>query len=296
MELRHIRYFIAVAEELHFGRAARRLHIAQPPLSQQIRQLEDELGCTLFIRDRHHVELSPAGELLLPQARILLQQAQACADVVRQSATGQKGVLVLGYVEEAVHFVFPAALQSFREQYPAVEVRLVEMHSYQQVEAVERGVIDFGFGYAPAGATGLAGEKVLSGEIELALPADHKLVRQRKAIKLEDCRDEPFIFPVQATSPQLYDFMLSICHSHGFTPNVSYTAEHIYTVMGLVRSGMGVTLFPGFIRRQEWPGVVVKPISGDTHRLDLNVIWNPRHAQWAIHQNFLATLRSSKKR
>lgn len=276
MELRHVKYFLAVAEELHFGRAAKRLHIAQPPLSQQIKQLEDELGVVLFYRTNHKVTLAPAGELFLPHARDLLERAQASIDVVRQSARGKAGTIIIGYVDEAVHFVLPRVITGFQALYPGVQFTLTEMHSAQQVQALEEGRIHFGFGYSPGEGKNISCRPVLRGPIKLALPSCHALARQA-SVKLSDCRSEPFIFPVRASSPALYDFMLAFCSTRGLVPDIRYTAEHVYTVMGFVRANLGVTLFPGFMQDDEWPGVVTRPITGKASYMEMYASWNNTH-------------------
>lgn len=289
MELRHLHYFVAVAEELHFGRAAKRVHIAQPPLSQQIRQLEEELGAPLFYRTKKKVELTPAGEALLPHARAVLNQARQCADVVRRSALGETGTLQIGCVEEAVHFLFPALLEAFRASHPQVKVQLIEMHSNQQLEAVETGKVDFAFGYSRARATDIESRQVLKGRMSLAMPQSHPLARL-KSVDLSKCADEPFVFPKRSASPQLHDYLLGICRENNLVPDIPYTAEHIYTIMGLVRAGCGLTLFPEFLNENEWPGLAFRPIRGKQHTLEMLAHWHKQRATWATHQAFIALL------
>lgn len=289
MELRHITYFVAVAEELHFGRAAKRVHIAQPPLSQQIRQLEEELGAPLFYRTSKQVELTPAGEALLPHARTLLQQAQECAEVVRLAGKGETGTLHIGCVEEAVHFALPDLLAAYRAIHPHVKVQLIEMHSDQQLAALEAGKIDFAFGYSRAKAPDIVSQRVLKGRISLAIPASHPLA-QLKSVNLSHCTDEPFIFPKRGTSPQLHDFLLSICRENDLAPRIPYTAEHIYTIMGLVRASCGITLFPEFLNQHEWPGVAFRPIHGKHHTLEMLTHYHAQRSQWPSHQSFINLL------
>jgi len=286
MELRHIQYFVAVAEELHFGRAARRVHIAQPPLSQQIRQLEDELGAPLFYRTKKKVELTPAGEALLPEARKLLQQSQQCANAVRQSALGQSGTLRIGCVEEAVHFVLPDPLAIFRARHPNIKIQLIEMHSQEQIQALLDGHIDCAYGYSRANFPGISSRRILKGRLSIAMADTHPLARQ-KAVDLKNCADEPFIFPKRSSSPQLHDYLLGICRDHDLVPHIPYTAEHLYTVMGLVRAGCGITLFPDFLNQHEWPGVVFRPLRGKQHTLEMMLHWHTERSGWATHQNFL---------
>ena len=285
MELRHLKYFVAVAEELHFGRAARRLHIAQPPLSQQIRQLEEELGEALFFRNNHRVELTAAGEAMLPHARQVLALAGESADIVMKSARGESGTISVGYVDEAVHTVFPGILEAFHRMYPAVHFRLRETHSNDQLNQLEAGSLDIGIGYSPAHVKCLNSVPILEGRVMLAVPAGHPLAN-KKLIHLSKCKEESFIFPVRESSPRLHDFFLSICDENGLIPDINYTAEHIYTVMGLVRSGLGITLYPEFLGKDMWPGVVVRPIAGRRQELQMYATWNVERQQSKLQRNF----------
>lgn len=289
MELRHLRYFVAVAEELHFGRAARRMHIAQPPLSQQIKQLEHELGAPLFTRTSHKVELAAAGHLLLPRARDILERTQSAVEAIKRMAEGEIGTITIGYVEEAVHFAFPQLINPFQAAYPGVECLLKDMHSTDQAEALQNGSIDIGFGYDRGGAANIESRSVLTGRIMLAVPSSHPLAAKKTA-NLARLRDESFIFPVRRQAPHLHDFFMSICNANGLVPNIKYTAEHIYIVMGLVRSGVGVTLFPDFLRQEEWQGVKILPISGAAHSLDMWASWRKDREESILIKRFLELL------
>src|SRR5687767_2086529 len=179
MELRHLRYFVAVAEELHFGRAAVRLHVSQPPLSQQIKALEEELGVQLFQRTRRHVELTDAGRALLPEARAALEQAERAQRVAREAGAGARGRLVIGFVTSASYSVLPAAVRALRRAWPSVEVTLREMVPSAQLEALEWREIDVGLLRPPVDDARVEVEVVLEEPLLVALPARSALARKR---------------------------------------------------------------------------------------------------------------------
>ena len=280
---------VIIVGKLKYFAVSTSAKIAQPPLSQQIRQLEDELGAPLFFRTKKKVELSPAGQALLPQAYALIKQAKQCAEAVRLSASGQSGSLRIGCVEEAVHFVFPSLLTRYRESHPAIKIQLIEMHSNDQLVALESGDIDFAFGYSEAQSPAIRSRCVMRGRICLAMDPQHPL-SQQKTISLSKCDNEAFIFPRRTTSPQLYDFLLNICSESGLVPQIPYNAEHIYTVMGLVRAGCGLTLFPEFLNRQEWPGVIFRPLRGKQHYLQLLTHWKKDREEWTTQRAFIEHL------
>lgn len=289
MELRHLKYFIAVAEELHFGRAARRLHMAQPPLSTQIRQLEEELGVALFHRANRRVTLTNAGEVFLEEARSIMQRVDAGVHLARRADGGHAGTLSIGYVDEAVHFVLPPLLEEFRRLYPEVTVRLQEMHSSEQEAALECRRVDFTFGYTRPASEEMGVRAVLSGDVVLAMPATHPLAR-RRGIDLAMFADEPFIFPVRESSPHLHDLLMSLCHEAGVVPQIAHRAEHIYSVMGLVRCGAGVSLVPTFLRAEEWADVTFKKLGGVATRLEMVASWCSDLAGTRLHRNFIGLL------
>jgi DNA-binding transcriptional LysR family regulator len=192
MELRQLRYFVVVAEELNFSRATLRLRIAQPPLSAQIRRLEEDLGVQLFYRVKKRIELSPAGEVLLSEGRALLREADQVADRVRKAEAGQIGSLSIGFVAAAMYDVLPGALGIFRCKYPKVRLNLEDMTSSQQVEALHGRKIDVGFVRPPVEESLFGTEKIVTETLMVALPDKHRL-RERDQLALVDLAEEPFL-------------------------------------------------------------------------------------------------------
>jgi LysR family transcriptional regulator, benzoate and cis,cis-muconate-responsive activator of ben and cat genes len=243
MELRHLRAFLAVAEELHFGRAAARLQMAQPPLSQQVRRLERELGVELFRRNRRHVELTHAGGALVPEARRTLAAAERAAAVVAAVAAGASGRVSLGFVGSLAHGVLPRLVRELRLQAPGVEIALREANTSQQIELLRLGLLDAGLVRPPIQAEGIEIEIVGREPLRAVLPDDHRLAGAR-SIRLEALRDEPFVLFPRAIGPGLYDQILGLCREAGFSPNVVYESGATATMVALVEAGIGVCVLP----------------------------------------------------
>lgn len=291
MELRHVRYFIAVAEELHFGRAARRLHIAQPPLSQQIRQLEEEIGTPLFTRTSHKVDLTPAGAQFLPEARKILQQAESAVENAAKAGRGQLGTIVIGTVDVALHAVLPTVIKPFTRTNPEISIQLQVMNSSEQKCALMNKTIDFAFGYADLNEKGLTCIKAWTGTLMLAVAEDHPLAGAR-SVDLRRLGKEPFVFPERHLSPPIYDMLLTYCHESGLTPNITQHANRIYSALGLVALGMGLALVPSAMDLLNWPGVVLVPMKGKKQKLTIFLC--ARHTEGCpMHDNFLAAARAA---
>ncbi|MEU6644732.1 LysR family transcriptional regulator [Saccharomonospora sp. NPDC046836] len=271
MELRHLRYFLAVAEELHFGRAADRLGIRQPPLSQQIRALERDLGVTLFDRSSRTVRLTAAGETLRTTARDVLTSAQAARQATQQAGRGDSGTLVLGFVGSATLALLPRTLRRFRERYPGVGLTLRELTTVQQARALHAGTLDIGLLRPPLTAGDAAGLDVqpLGAErLLVALPADHPLAAEG-AVSAERLAGEQFVLFPRDLGPGLYDQITACCRQAGFTPNVVQEAVQMQTIVALVAGGLGVSLVPSSVaglRRRE---VAFRPLSPATRIVHL---------------------------
>ncbi len=244
VELRHLRYFVAVAEELHFGRAAQRLHISQPPLSQQIRRLEDELGVQLFRRNRRGVALTGAGRLLLTSARPLLADALRLERVMAEASRSAHGILRIGFVSSASYELLPAILRSFQAQYASVELSLQEATTEQQVAALLASRIDVGLLRPPVPDPQLELTSLVEERLFVALPASHPL-RAQTTIPIAELAGEPFVFFPRRVGGSLYDDVLAACRQAGFTPDVVQEASELQTVISLVSAGIGVSLVPG---------------------------------------------------
>lgn len=273
MELRHVRYFVAVAEELHFGRAAARLHIAQPPLSQQIKVLEGELGVELFHRTKRHVELSEAGRLFLGEARATLAQAARAEQAVRDAASGIQGRLAVGFVTSACHTVLPAAVRAFRKAYPRVAISLREMTPAAQLAALARREIDVGLLRPPVQEPGLASEVVLSEPLVAALPRDHALAG-RASVPLRALAGEPFILFPRQHGPGLVDVVLAACRGAGFTPAAAHEPDEMQSLLAHVAGGLGVSLVPASLAGFHAGEVAYRRLRGPRICVELALVWS----------------------
>jgi DNA-binding transcriptional LysR family regulator len=274
MELRHLRYFVAVAEELHFGRAAARLGIAQPPLSQQIRQLERELGVELFARARRRVALTEPGRVLLGHARAILQRAAQASEDVRRAARGETGALSVGVVASATYGLMPRVFRTFRARHPDVAVGVAVMSTGAQVAALRAGQLDLGLARTPFGDETLVAETVLEEPVVVALPAGHPL-SARRALRLAALAREPFVLFPRDRRPGWYDFVLGLCREAGFQPQVAEDAPELATAMALVAAGIGVTLVPASVKDLRRSGVDYRAIASPRARTRLVALRRP---------------------
>ena len=292
IELRLLRQFVAVAEELHFRRAAERLHMAQPPLSAAIRRLEDEIGATLLIRGSRHVALTAAGAVLLQEARRVLATLEGGVARTRLAASGRVGTLDLTFLSNCA--VLPAALRGFRLACPEVDLRLHEASTADQVARLLDGTADVGLLRPPGTpAPELAFERVLSQPLRLAVPADHALAAAA-TVALEDLADAGFVATPREKGAGFHDFVLDICRRAGFAPRIVQRARQMHTVKALVASGVGVAMVPQNSLEPAPPGLVLLPftVGGSAAGLavDLLMAWNPRR-QSATRDRFLAVVR-----
>jgi DNA-binding transcriptional LysR family regulator len=259
IDLRQLRYFVAVAEEQHFGRAAERLGMAQPPLSQSILRLEQQVGCALFTR-RPRVRLTAAGEALLAGARRTLAQVEAGVDAARRAGRGEAGRLTVGFAASVVPGVFPGIVRAYREAYPGVELRLRELATAAQTDALCDGTIDVGFLRQPAEHPELACEPLLREPFAAVLPPRHPLGSTR-TVRLQALAGEPFVHFPRAVAPTLHDQVNALCAAAGFTPRIVQEAQEWLTIVGLVEAGLGVSVVPASFRRLRWGGVVYRPLA-----------------------------------
>ena len=270
MELRHLRYFVAVGEALSFGRAAERLHISQPPLSRQIRALEEELGAVLFSRTRRSVRLSAAGAALLPEARRLLRDADALRAGARQIASGQVGTLALGFISVAAYNLLPELAPEFRRRHPGIRLALQEATSDVQLAALRQGELDVGLVLPPVDAPGLDYAPLLHDTLVAALPAGRG---GKGPIALASLRDEPFILFPRKVGTSLYDQIVGACQRAGFSPRVEQEAIQMQTIVSLVAAGMGVALVPASLVNLRRTGVVYRPLTDRSPRIELGIAW-----------------------
>ena len=292
MELRHLRYFVAVAEELHFSRAAERLHVAQPPLSQQIRKLEDELGVRLLERTRRRVQLTDAGRVVLEEARRTLSQAERVLNAARGAAEGSVGLLRVGFSSSAPYTTLPAILRTFRARFPGVVLNLVERSTEEQVGMLAAGALDVGFLRRPIpdAPESLVVRTILHEPLILALPQEHRLRRQR-SIPVRSLAGEPFVlFPRQA-APGLYDEIMALCRRSGFVPRVAQEAVQMQTIVSLVSAGLGVAIVPASMRRLHREHVAYRPLGAGRVMTELAVAYDGTNPSRAL-QAFLQVLPS----
>lgn len=260
MELRQLRYFVAVAEELHFRRAAERLHISQPPLSHQIQALEAEMGCLLLARTRRRVELTPAGAAFLRDARAILAELDAAVATARQIHAGQTGRLRINFVGSALLSIVPGAVQRLRDARPEVEVELRERPTVDQVRAVLDGVVDLGLVRPPIEPHRDLLVRTVSREPTfVAVPANHPLA-SLDTVPLARVAAEPLVLFPREQAPGFHDVLMSALAGTGVAPRVVQYAPETQTIIGLVAAGIGVSLVPASERRLAIEGVAYRPV------------------------------------
>lgn len=291
MEFRHLRYFVAVAEELNFGRAARRLHISQQPLSQQIKRLEAEVGTELFRRTTRWVELTGAGRAFLDEVYRTLAQSDLAVEAARRAGRGESGVLRVGYAPTALYNVLPDALKTFRRRYPEVVLELVGLVSTPQEEALASGRIDVGFLYPPVEDRNIATEIVAREPLVAVLPTDHRLA-SRDRVRLEELANEPFVMFPRRNRPSLHDRLISECRNAGFSPRVAQEVEEIQALLGLVAAGFGVALTLESFRKLKRPSIVYRSLDNYTEMLAFAVAWRRDDESPAL-LNFLRMVRKT---
>jgi LysR family transcriptional regulator, benzoate and cis,cis-muconate-responsive activator of ben and cat genes len=261
VELRLLRYFTVVAEELHFSRAAARLNMAQPPLSQQIKRLEEELGVQLLARSKRHVELTEPGRQFLEAARGILTQVDRAVAQVRRAARGEEGHITIGLVSSASYEdILPKVLRAYRERHPSVAITLREMSSGEQLVALREGQIQVGFLRPPIQEPGITTITVLREPLVAVLPAAHYLASRRR-IPLAALAKDPFIMIPRSHGLGILDLVLGACMKAGFTPRIAQEAKEIQTVVGFVAAGFGVSLLPETVRRLQHDGVAYVPLT-----------------------------------
>jgi DNA-binding transcriptional LysR family regulator len=265
IELRHLRYFVAVAEELHFSRAAQRLHISQPPLSQHIKAVESELGVLLLRRTRRRVELTEAGARFLEAARTTLEQAERAMDIARRIGRGESGTLRLGFTATAPFTrVFTQAVRAYRAALPGVHLELALSTTAQVLEAVRTGALDVGLVRPAAGAplpAGLRALPVLTDRLMLVLPADHPLAARPRPVPVAALADEPFVLRPQGPGSAYYEQVFRLCQAAGFTPRIAQEAQEAPTILALVAAGMGVSILPAALRAIGVADVLWRPLA-----------------------------------
>lgn len=262
MELRHLRYFVAVAEELHFGRAAVRLHMSQPPLSQQIRALEREIEVELFARSGRGIVLTAGGREFLAYARQVLAQVEQAVRSTQGVQRGELGRLSVGFITSMAYTYLPWVLRVFRSRFPRVELVLTQQETWSQLEAIREGRLHVGIVRGPVDEPGLASASALSESFVVALPDDHRLATARKVQLKKLAADEFILFP-RSLGGRFYAEVMQLFQTAGFTPKVAQEAVQMHVAVGLVSAGIGVALVPSSTQLLQMPGVVYRPLAGD---------------------------------
>jgi DNA-binding transcriptional LysR family regulator len=291
-EHRALRQFVTVAEELHFSRAAARLHMTQPPLTQAIQKLEQELGAALFVRTQRSVALSPAGLALLPVAQRLLQQLEELPRLARAAAAGSTGVLRLGFVSTVTYGPLPQWLRSFRAANPEVALQLREATLDVQLQAFASGEIDAGFVLHARAAppADLQSWTAVREDMVIAVPEGHPLATRRN-IKLNALAQEPLVMFPRTIAASLYDAVLGVYRAQGHTPRIAQEAIQMQTIVNLVSAGMGVAWVPAAMMQLQRPGVVYRPLAAPALVCETSLVW--RDNTHPVVQRFVAHVMAS---
>ncbi len=261
VELRHFRYFLAVAETLHFSQAAERLGIAQPPLSQQIKRLEQLIGHRLFDRTTRGVKLTLAGQLLAERARSTIEKVQDDIAQVRRLGRGEEGTLTVGFSGSVMFTDLPAAIEIYRRRYPKVELRLRELSTSAQISALLTGIIDLAFLRDGDRTEGIEISTLFEERYVAVLPEAHGLAG-RRSLRVRDLQREPFILFARRMGPLAFDRTIACCERDGFRPNIVQDAPQWPTLVRLVAAGLGVSLAPACVASVAIPGAVYREVRG----------------------------------
>ncbi|SEG74926.1 LysR substrate-binding domain-containing protein [Paenibacillus sp. UNC499MF] len=287
MDLKKLHYFIAVAEELHFNRAAKKLNMTQPPLSQQIQVLEEELGVKLFERTKRQVRLTPAGAVFLEESRSLVAQLEQSIRKTQLAGQGKTGNLSIAFVDSAVGGTMVEVLKAYREKFPDVQLTLTEMTTTQQLKALHDKKIDVGF-LRSAGPSAHINSRLYANESLLAvLPVTHPLAAQM-SLSIHALADEPFIMPPHNKGAAFHELIFGFCGKHGFQPRIVQEAVQMYTIVNLVAAGIGISIVPSSVSAFRREDVVFRSFSEITPSVPLYASW--KSDSDAVLTNFLNIL------
>jgi DNA-binding transcriptional LysR family regulator len=292
MTFLRLRYFIAVAEELHFGRAAKRLMVTQPSLSRQITLLEEEIGVPLLVRDTRRVALTSAGREYLGQVREILRSVTNAAESARRAERGESGRLSVAFYYIAGLGILPPVLREFRLRHPNVSLELRELPSRWQIAEVLKGTIDVGIVHEPSTVKGVSVEPIQREAMVAVLPSTHALAK-KPTLRLPDLQADTFIMFPRTDSSGLHDRIIASCNAAGFSPNVVNGAKMIVTVIGMVAARMGIAILPGVCAKIRHPDVVFRKIL-PAIEIQTGVIWNGHtEGQNPLTQSFIEVCRAS---
>jgi DNA-binding transcriptional LysR family regulator len=291
IELRHLRYFLAVADELHFGRAAERLRVAQPALSQQIRRLEAELGTPLFRRSTRRVHLTDAGLILRDEIRRIWGELGGAFDAAQRAGRGESGVLRVAFAASVMFLALPRLIRRFRASFPDVRLELREMPSAPQVDALRSGELDIGFVRQPSPDSALHLEPVMREPLLIAVSKSHRLAK-RTRLTLHDLAQEDFVLFPREVAPGLHAQVMALCRNAGFTPRVVQESRELYTTVSLVEAGVGVTIIPASVRKMGWTRVSYRTLTSRLAETHVAVAWRVGNDRPVV-QSFLQVVRAA---
>jgi DNA-binding transcriptional LysR family regulator len=295
LELRHLRYFLAVADTLHFGRAAERLGMSQPPLSQQIRQLETLIGAHLFVRSHRRVQLTPAGDVLLEQARDILQRVNGAVELVQRAQRGESGELRLGLTRATPLLPqIPRAIFAYRQQYPQVQMQLREMNSLRQIDALLADELDVGIIRKRVLPEELIAKRLLDDPLALVLHTTHPLLAGKDPAKLRlslrQLAHEPFVGFSRDAGAGIHDHVITLCRNAGFSPRIVQEAGESSTLISLVAAGLGICVLPSSCCHIQVEGACFVALSDRGATSEIQLAWR-REAVTPLLRQFIALLK-----
>jgi len=286
-----MRYFVAVAEELHFGRAAQRLGMSQPPLSQQIKVLEKSMGVALFVRSKHSVRLTRSGEAVLAEAYRLLEQAERVRSVAARAEEGITALVNVGCLSSAFFAVLPAIVADLRARHPQIDLALVDVETSSGVESLLQGKLDVAMVRPEKVPAPLRMQALMPDRLMAAVPESHPLAA-RKQVKLKNLAGEPLVAFARRNLPRRYDDIIAACLKEGFSPNIAYHCASIQSEIGCVACGMGIALVPSLVRHWQIPGVVYRDLVPAIPLTDLALVWNGNTRSEAVQRFIEAAARA----
>lgn len=272
IDLKQLRHFAALAEELHFGRAAKRCNISQPPFSLSIQKLERSLGFPLFDRTSHAVKLTKAGEAYYTEISKALAQISHSTDVALMVNSGFKGVLKVGFFTSMLFRGLDTAISNFQKEYPNVVLELIELNTSEQMEAIQKKEIDYGFIHSEFAGDELETQQLIREPFLICLSNKHEM-SNKKYVRLSDFKFEPFIIFTRNKSPMFYDQVVTLCVQSGFNPIIRYQARNWLTVISCISKNMGITLVPKSLTNAKLPGVSFIEMKPNTMKLVVSSVW-----------------------
>jgi DNA-binding transcriptional LysR family regulator len=293
LQVEELHSFVVLADELHFGRASKRLFVSQPALSKQIRRLEEKVGGALFTRTRRKVEITEAGRVLLAGADKVLREDEAALSLAREAVLGRAGTLRIGFGIASVSEILPRTILRFRKTYSQVELKMRDMSSPAQIAALVEGNIDIGIVRLPIAHTELDSLPLFHEQLVVATSGSLSYNSRQGLAAL---RNQPFVFFPRATSATLHDHVLGLCRRSGFSPTIIQEASELFTILNLVRAGLGVSLVPSAARRMGVPGVRFHDLGVAEAKWRIGIAWNRLSDKVELISRFVATTRSVVRR